>query len=114
MQPRAYKRTTVPGEAPVVLPDLIGRAFTGGAPGEPLVGDITYLRTGEGWLYLATVIDLATRRGLTTANGCIPPSATARPPKPSTTTGPQHDQQTRKCPGFLTHLKYCQQQISGS
>ena len=26
-----------------------------------MVGDITYLRTGEGWLYLATVIDLATR-----------------------------------------------------
>ena len=61
VQPRAYKRTTVPGEAPVVLPDLIGRAFTGGDPGERLVGDITYLRTGEGWLYLATVIDLATR-----------------------------------------------------
>src|SRR5699024_4159048 len=31
------------------------------APGERLVGDITYLRTGQGWLYLATVIDLATR-----------------------------------------------------
>src|SRR5512143_2307967 len=30
-------------------------------PGTRLVGDITYLRTGEGWLYLATVIDLATR-----------------------------------------------------
>jgi transposase InsO family protein len=29
--------------------------------GAALVGDITYLRTGEGWLYLATVIDLATR-----------------------------------------------------
>jgi len=29
--------------------------------GQRLVGDITYLRTGEGWLYLATVIDLATR-----------------------------------------------------
>ena len=31
-------------------------------PGEALVGDITYLRTGQGWLYLATVIDLATRK----------------------------------------------------
>jgi putative transposase len=31
------------------------------APGERLVGDITYLRTGEGGLYLATMIDLATR-----------------------------------------------------
>jgi len=63
VQPRAYKRTTVPGEAPVSSPDLIGRDFgpTTGVPGERLVGDITYLRTGEGWLYLATVIDLATR-----------------------------------------------------
>ncbi len=61
VQPRAYKRTTVPGEAPVDSPDLIGRNFTADAPGQRLVGDITYLRTAEGWLYLATVIDLATR-----------------------------------------------------
>lgn len=65
VQPRAYKRTTVRGEDPVDSPDLIDRAFApgpdGGEPGERLVGDITYLRTGEGWLYLATVIDLATR-----------------------------------------------------
>jgi putative transposase len=60
-QPRAYKRTTVPGEEPVTSPDLIGRDFTAAAPGTRLVGDITYLRTGEGWLYLATVIDLATK-----------------------------------------------------
>jgi putative transposase len=63
VQPRAYKRTTIPGEQPVESADLIGRDFdpASGAPGERLVGDITYLRTGEGWLYLATVIDLATR-----------------------------------------------------
>ena len=60
-QPRAYKRTTVPGQEPVTSPDLISRDFTAPAPGQRLVGDITYLRTGEGWLYLATVIDLATR-----------------------------------------------------
>jgi putative transposase len=60
-QPRAYKRTTLPGEEPVTSPDLIGRDFTAPAPGQRMVGDITYLRTGEGWLYLATVIDLATR-----------------------------------------------------
>jgi putative transposase len=60
-QPRAYKRTTLPGEQPVTSPDLIGRDFTAATPGTRLVGDITYLRTGEGWLYLATVIDLATR-----------------------------------------------------
>jgi putative transposase len=60
-QPRAYKTTTVAGAYPVDSPDLIGRDFTASAPGQRLVGDITYLRTGEGWLYLATVIDLATR-----------------------------------------------------
>jgi putative transposase len=60
-QPRAYKRTTVPGDTPVTSPDLIGRDFTASTPGTRLVGDITYLRTGQGWLYLATVIDLATR-----------------------------------------------------
>ena len=37
------------------------RVFTATEPGTRLVGDITYLRTGQGWLYLATVIDLATR-----------------------------------------------------
>jgi hypothetical protein len=42
-------------------PDLIGRDFTATAPGEKLVGDITYLPTEQGWLYLATVIDLHTR-----------------------------------------------------
>jgi putative transposase len=62
VQPRAYKRTTMPGEDPVESPDLIARDFAaGGLPGTRLVGDITYLKTAEGWLYLATVIDLATR-----------------------------------------------------
>ncbi|WP_327370827.1 IS3 family transposase [Streptomyces sp. NBC_01217] len=42
-------------------PDLIGRDFTSAVPGTKLVGDITYLPTIEGWWYLATVIDLATR-----------------------------------------------------
>lgn len=60
-QPRAYKRTTIPDPAATAAPDLIGRRFTAAAPGTRLVGDITYLRTGEGWLYLATVIDLCTR-----------------------------------------------------
>jgi putative transposase len=60
-QPRAYKRTTLPGEEPVSSPDLIGRDFTAAVPGTRLAGDITYLKTGEGWLYLATVIDLATK-----------------------------------------------------
>jgi transposase InsO family protein len=42
-------------------PDLIGRDFTSPAPGHRFVGDITYLPTQEGWLYLATTIDLFNR-----------------------------------------------------
>jgi putative transposase len=60
-QPRAYKRTTLPGGQPVDSPDLLEGDFSTTEPGQRLVGDITYLRTDQGWLYLATVIDLATR-----------------------------------------------------
>ncbi|MFK0114232.1 IS3 family transposase [Streptomyces sp. NPDC091217] len=42
-------------------PDLVQRDFTAPMPGLKLVGDITCLPTAEGWLYLATVIDLCTR-----------------------------------------------------
>lgn len=60
--PRAWKRTTVPGEQPVPAPDLIGRAFTAERPNERWCGDITYIRTFTGWAYLATVIDLHSRK----------------------------------------------------
>lgn len=61
VQPRAYRVTTVHGVDDEYPVDLIERDFTSDTPGTKLVGDITYLRTGQGWLYLATVIDLATR-----------------------------------------------------
>lgn len=61
IQPRTKKRTTIPAVDVVTRPDLLRRDFTADAPGTRLVGDITYLRTGEGWLYLATVIDLFNR-----------------------------------------------------
>ena len=61
-QPRAYKTTTQPDpDAPTAPADLVGRDFTADAPGTKLVGDITYIRTWQGWLYLATVIDCCTR-----------------------------------------------------
>ena len=44
------------------IPDLVNRDFTAEKPGEKMVGDITYIETWEGWLYLATVIDCATRK----------------------------------------------------
>ena len=40
---------------------MVGRDFTAPAPGAKLVGDITYIPTWEGWLYLATVIDCHTK-----------------------------------------------------
>jgi putative transposase len=43
------------------IPDLVCRDFTAGAPGQKMVGDITYIPTWEGWVYLATVIDCHTR-----------------------------------------------------
>lgn len=61
IQPRSSKRTTIAADDEHDRPDLIRRDFTACRPGDRLVGDITYLRTGEGWLYLATVIDLHNR-----------------------------------------------------
>jgi putative transposase len=43
------------------IPDLVDRDFTADVPGQKLVGDITYVPTWEGWLYLATVIDCHTK-----------------------------------------------------
>lgn len=40
------------------FPDLVGRRFTADRPDEAWCGDVTYIRTGEGPMYLATVIDL--------------------------------------------------------
>ncbi|MGC4897389.1 IS3 family transposase [Micromonospora sp. DT31] len=59
---RRRKRTTIPDPTAAPVPDLIGRDFTAAAPDQRWCGDITYLRVGTGWLYLATVIDIATRR----------------------------------------------------
>jgi putative transposase len=43
-------------------PDLLRRDFTADAPATKLVGDITYIRTWEGWLYLATVLDCFSKK----------------------------------------------------
>jgi putative transposase len=62
-QPRAYKTTTRPDPDATSQPaDLVQRDFTAEQPGTKLVGDITYIRTWQGWLYLATVIDCCTRQ----------------------------------------------------
>lgn len=60
---RRRHRTTVPDPAAAKAPDLIGRDFTAQRPNTKYVGDITYLPIEGGkFCYLATVIDLASRR----------------------------------------------------
>ncbi|WP_369360204.1 IS3 family transposase [Streptomyces sp. cg2] len=61
---RRRHRTTVPDSRAGARPDLIGRDFAPGtaALGTRWCGDITYIPTDEGWLHLATVIDIASRR----------------------------------------------------
>ena len=55
-------KTTTPDQAAVPAPDRVARDFNPGAPNVTWVGDITYVRTWEGWLFCATVIDLYSRR----------------------------------------------------
>ncbi len=60
---RKKVRTTVPQPAAQQVPDLLKRDFTATGPNQRYVGDITYLPLAEGrFLYLATVIDLHSRR----------------------------------------------------
>ena len=61
-QPRPWRPSTTQQGHPGPIPDLVNRDFTADAPGRKMVGDITYIPTWEGWVYLATVIDCATRK----------------------------------------------------
>ena len=60
-KPWRFSLTEQDGQAGAI-PDLVNRDFTASRPGEKMVGDITYIDTWEGWVYLATVIDCATRK----------------------------------------------------
>lgn len=50
------------GESHVVVPNRLNREFNPAAPDEAWVTDITHVRTHEGWLYLAVVVDLFSRK----------------------------------------------------
>ena len=58
---RRFKAPTAAGQAQAVAPNQLHREFTVKEPDTIYVGDITYLPTGEGWLYLAVVLDLCSR-----------------------------------------------------
>lgn len=58
---RKWVKTTHSKHDLPVAPNLLGRNFQASAPNQRWVGDITYLRTTEGWLFLAVVLDLFSR-----------------------------------------------------
>jgi transposase InsO family protein len=62
--PRRWRKTTIAGPAAAARADQVRRDFTAdaGKLNARWCGDITYIGTWEGWLYLATVIDIASRR----------------------------------------------------
>ena len=59
---KKFKATTNSAHDQPVHPNLLKRDFTATVPNQVWTGDITYLATAEGWLYLAVVIDLFSRR----------------------------------------------------
>ncbi len=62
-QPRPWRHSlTDSGQEHATIPDLVSRDFTATAPGVKLVGDVTYVPTWQGWLFLATVIDCHTKQ----------------------------------------------------
>jgi putative transposase len=61
-QKRRFKTTTKRNKSHPVAPNRLNRDFTAEEPDQKWLGDITYIATQEGWLYLAAILDLYTRR----------------------------------------------------
>ena len=62
-QPQPFRvTTTMDGEAVAMVPDLVKPDFTAERPGVKFVGDITYIHTWQGFIYLATVIDCCSKQ----------------------------------------------------
>ena len=60
--PRHFRRTIDSRHTKRILPNLLDRNFEVHAPNRVLAGDITYISTTDGWLYLAVLLDLYSRR----------------------------------------------------
>lgn len=59
---RKFKATTNSRHGHPIAPNLLNRNFTAEGPNQVWVADITYIPTHEGWLYLATIMDLYSRQ----------------------------------------------------
>jgi putative transposase len=59
---RRYVKTTDSNHCMPVYGNVLGRDFTASQKNQKWVGDITYLRTSSGWIYLSVFIDLLTRK----------------------------------------------------
>ena len=68
-QPRPWRPSTTRQGQAGPIPDLVHRDFSADVPGAKMVGDITYIATWQGWEFLATVIDCATRKVIGWAMG---------------------------------------------
>lgn len=94
-QPRPKRPVTTISSDAGSIPDLVRRDFTATEPGVTLVGDITYIQTWQGWVYLATVLDCFSKKvvgyamadhmrtslvtdalAMATRNGCVRPGIT--------------------------------------
>jgi transposase InsO family protein len=60
-QKKRFKATTDSNHKRKIFPNLLKREFSVLVPNKVWVSDITYIRTGDGWLYLAVIIDLFNR-----------------------------------------------------
>ena len=58
---RKFRVTTQSSHQWPIAPNLLGRRFTATAPNRVWLADITYVRTSEGWLYLAAIVDVFSR-----------------------------------------------------
>jgi putative transposase len=100
-QPRPWRHSLTDADPTAdPIPDLVNRDFTASRPGEKMVGDITYIPTWEGWVYLATVIDCYSKKVVGWAmddhyktrssrprSGWPPATTTCHPGRSSTPTG---------------------------
>jgi len=68
-QPRRYRRSADCDHGFATASNLLGRDFTASRPNEKWAGDISYIWTREGWLYLSVLIDLYARRVVGWATG---------------------------------------------